>query len=132
MRVLIPKQTNCPHVNVLSQDNSEICLHPALTPGSVQNLTATVDTSKPSVTLNWNRPANAGYAGDVTKYEIHFWEEEEGCCNEKFVNGSTTNAVITWQSGIRALATFTFKVRAYAGDDVSQEWKTVSVYVGMW
>jgi len=47
--------------NIFSQGNSKIrvCLHPALTPGPVQNLTATVDTCKPSVTLNWDPPANA-------------------------------------------------------------------------
>ena len=105
-------------------------LYPALTPGPVQNLTATVDTNKPSVTLNWDRPTNARCAGDVTKYEVHFWEEEEGRHSEKFVNGSATTAVITWQSGIRALATFTFRVRAYCGDDVSQKWETVSAFVG--
>ena len=50
--------------------------------------------------------------------------------NEKVVNGSTTSSVITRESGLRPLTTFTFKVRAYSGDDVSREWRTVSRFIG--
>ena len=120
--------------NIFSQGNSKIrvCLYPALTPGPVQNLRATVDTCKPSVTLNWDPPANAGYAGDVTKYEVHFWDQEKSCYIEKIVNGSTTTTVITMESGLRPLATFTFEVRACSGDNISRDWKATSTFVGMW
>ena len=102
----------------------------ALTPDPVQNLTAVVDTHTPSVTLHWDPPANAAYAGYVTKYEVHF-NNDISFHGEKFVNGSTTTTVITRESGLRPLSTFTFKVRAYSGDDVSREWRTVSRFVGM-
>jgi len=90
-----------------------------------------VDTHDPSVTLNWYPPANAAYSGYVTKYEVHFQNHDSGFRGEKIVNGSTTTTVITRESGLRPLSTFTFKVRAYSGDDASQKWKTVSTFVGM-
>ena len=109
----------------------------ALTPDAVQNLTATVDTHKPSVTLKWDPPANAGNVGDVTKYQVRFWnkgcywDKERSCYNDKNVNGSTTTTVITRESGLRPLTTSTFEVRACCGDDISQKWRTVSTFVGM-
>ena len=84
------------------------------------------------MTLNWDPPANAGYAGDVTGYQIRFWDEAQDCYNEKVVRGSTTSVFITVESGLRPLTTPTFEVRACSGNDVSQEWKTVSTFVGMW
>ena len=98
----------------------------ALTPDPVQNLRAVVDTHTPSVTLSWDPPANAAYAGYVTKYEIHFWDNDSSFYDEKDVNGSTTTTVITRESGLIPLSTFTFKVRAC----VSGEWRTVSTFVG--
>ena len=126
--------------NIFSQGNSKIrvCLYPALTPGPVQNLRATVDTRKPSVTLNWDPPANAKHPGDVTNYQIRFWDNDRDlsklkCCNSvKLVKGSTTNIVITREPGLRPMTTFTFEVRARSGDSVCQEWKSVSTVVGMW
>ena len=103
----------------------------ALTPDTVQNLTAAVDSRKPSVTLKWDPPANAGHPGDVTKYQIRFWDKEKGCYNERTVDGSTTTTVITRESGLRPLTETTFVVRACSGDDVSQERRTVSRFVGM-
>ena len=103
----------------------------ALTPDPVQNLTAAVDAHNPSVTLNWDPPANAVHAGDITVYEIHFQDNNDRSFHgEKVVNGSTTTAVITRESGLRPLTTFTFKVRAYSGDCASREWRTVSTFVG--
>ena len=100
----------------------------ALTPDPVQNLTATVDAHNPSVTLNWDPPANSVHAGDITVYEIHFQDNNDSSFHgEKVVNGSTTTAVIT---GLRPLTTFTFNVRAYSGDCASLEWRTVSTFVG--
>jgi len=98
----------------------------AFTPDPVQNLTAVVDPHMPSVTLNWDPPANAAYPGYVTKYEIRFWGDDSSFYDERDVNGSTTTTVITRESGLSPLTTFTFKVRAC----VSGEWRTVSTFVG--
>ena len=103
----------------------------ALTPDPVQNLTPDVNSHEPSVTLNWDPPANAAHAGDITKYEICFQDNETHFSGVKVENGSTTATVITRQSGLRPLTTFTFNVRACSGDDVSREWRTVSTFVGM-
>ena len=101
----------------------------ALTPKPVKNLTASVDSHKPSVTLKWDAPANAGCAGDVTSYEIRFWEK--GCYKETTVNGSSTTAIITRETGLRPLTETSFQVRAHSGDDVCPEWRTVTTFVGM-
>ena len=94
-------------------------------------MTATVDAHKPLVTLKWDPPGNARYAGDVTNYQIRVWDKEKGCYNEKLVDGSTTTIVITRETGLRPLTETTFEVRACSGDDVSPKWKTVSTFVGM-
>ena len=106
----------------------------ALTPGPIQNLTATVDAHKPSVTLNWDPPANAGYPGCITKYQIQFWDKEKGCYNERplTVDGSRTSIVITREIGLRPLTTTTFEVRAYGGDDVSRETRTAPLILGVY
>ena len=83
----------------------------ALTPDPVQNLTAAVDTHTPSVILNWYPPANAAYPGDVTKYVICIQDSNSGFYGEKVVNCSTTTTVITRESGLSPLSTFTFGVR---------------------
>ena len=116
------------HVYII---NSYMVSFTAFTPDPVQNLTAAVDSHKPCVTLKWDPPANARHAGDVTMYQICFWDKEKGCYNEKIVNGSTTTTIITRESGLRSLTETTFGVRACSGDDVSPEWRTVSAFVGM-
>ena len=83
------------------------------------------------MTLKWDPPANAGDVGDVTKYQVRFWDKESCCYGGKTVNGSTTTTVITRESGLRPLTETTFGVRACSGDDVSREWRTVSTFVGM-
>ena len=110
---------------------SKYDLSTALTPDPVQNLTATVDSHKPAVTLKWDPPANAGNAGDVTNYVVWFRAGENDRYKEKIVKGSTTTTVITRECGLRPLTTTTFEVRASSGDDVSPEWRTVSTFVGM-
>ena len=82
------------------------------------------------MTLNWAPPANAENAGDITKYQVRFWDKEKSCYNEVFVDGSTTTTIITRDLGLRPLTMSTFEVRACSGDDVSQERKTVSTFVG--
>ena len=98
---------------------------------TVENLTARVDTHKPTVSLKWDPPANAGVVGDVIKYQVRFWDKKNGCYNEKLVDGSTTTTVITRESGLRPLTPSTFEVRACSGGNLSQEWRTVSTFVGM-
>ena len=82
------------------------------------------------MTLKWGPPANAANAGDVTNYQVRFWDKQKEHYNEKTVNGSTTTTVITRESGLTPLTTSTFEVRACSGDDASQEWRTVSTFVG--
>ena len=105
-------------------------LFTALTPGPVQNLTAAVDSHKPAVTLKWDPPANAGHEGDVTDYQVCFWDKERSCYKERFVDGSITTTIITRDSGLRPLTTSTFEVRACSGIDESQQWTAVSTFVG--
>ena len=134
--VAVCSQALCLFSWTSSQDRLNVIeitfLHPALTPGPVQNLTAAVDTHKPSVTLKWQPPANVLSKGDITKYTICFWNKENGFYTEKTVSGSTTTTKITRKCGLRPLTTTTFEVRAYSGDNVSRECKTVSRFVGMY
>ena len=102
----------------------------ALTPGPIQNLKVGVDSHKPAVTLKWDPPANAGYPGDVTDYHIRFWDNISCCYKEKYLDGSITTTVIKTESGLRPLTISTFEVRAHSGANVSQEWMTVSTFVG--
>jgi len=117
---------------VYSTAHLYIYIATALTPDPVRSLIAALDTHKPSVTLSWDPPANAAHAGCVTKYEIHFQDNDSSFHGEKAVDGSTTTTVITRESGLRPLTTFTFKVRAYSGDNASKEWRTVSRFIGMY
>jgi len=98
----------------------------ALTPDPVQNLTAVVDTRKPSVLLNWDPPANA--AGYVTNYEIRIQDNDSGFHWVEVVNGSTTTIII----GLRPLSTYTFTVGAYSFGNASQKWRTVSRFIGIY
>ena len=118
-------------IHVLPVNHTDIYLiATALTPGPVQNLKAAVDLYKPAVILKWDPPANAGCTGDVTDYQVRFGDKEKGCYNEFFVDGSITTTVITRELGLRPLTTSTFQVRAYSGIDESQEWTTMSTFVG--
>ena len=81
--------------------------------------------------MKWDSPANAGYPGDVTKYQVRFSDKERNCFNEKTVDGSTTTTVITRKAGLRPLTVTTFEVRACTCDDASQEWRSVSTFIGM-
>lgn len=44
---------------------------PAFVPGPVQNLRSSLDTSQPSLTLNWDKPNNIKTTDDVM-YDVHF------------------------------------------------------------
>ena len=88
-----------------------------------------IDPLKPSVMLKWEPPGNE-YAADVTGYQICYWCKEKGCYNKMLVDVSNTATVITRESGLKPLTISTFEVRACSGDDVGQEKKTVSAFVG--
>ena len=96
---------------------------------TARNLTAAADPLMPSVMLKWEPPGNE-YAADVTGYQICFWCKEKSCYNKMLVDASTTATVITRESGLKPLTMSTFEVRACSGDDVGQEKKTVSAFVG--
>ena len=80
--------------------------------------------------MKWDPPANAGYPGDVTKYQVRFWNKEKSCYNESTVDGSTTTTVITRESGLRPLTETTFEVKACTYGVASQEWRTATTFVG--
>ena len=117
-------------ISWLYNTNFLVYFFSAFTPDPVRKLTAAVDSHKPSVTLKWDPPANAGYPGYVTKYQVRFWDKEKGCYNESTVDGSTTTTVITRESGLRPLTVTTFEVRACSGRDVCPEWRTESAFIG--
>ena len=43
-----------------------------MVPGPVQNLRQTLDTNQPSLTLNWDKPKNSNFSGEVTVYDVYF------------------------------------------------------------
>ena len=77
-----------------------------------------VYTLRPSVMLKWDPPANAGYPGDVTKYQIYFLDGENVCYGMKDLNGFTTETIIIGVS--ESSKTSSIKVIAYSGENVSQ------------
>ena len=82
------------------------------------------------MTLKWDPPANAGYPGDVTDYHVCFWDNISCCYKEKYLDGSITTTVIKTESRLRPLTISMFEVRAHSGANISQEWMTVSTFVG--
>ena len=91
-----------------------------------------LDTSKPSLTLNWDRPFNAQTAEDVGTYNIRFRPSgrvrEDAYC-EMTVKSPTTSIVLTREDGLKPLTKYDFEVRAQ-NDDHEGEWSTVSEYIG--
>jgi len=91
-----------------------------------------LDTSKPSLILNWDRPFNAQTAEDVGTYNIRFRPSgrvrEDAYC-EMTVKSPTTSIVLTREDGLKPLTKYDFEVRAQ-NDDHEGEWSTVSEYIG--
>jgi len=95
-------------------------------------LRSVLDTSKPSLTLNWDRPNNTQSTEDVGMYNIRFRPSgsvrEDAYCMMT-VNAPTTSIVLTREDGLKTLTKYDFEVRAH-NDDHEGEWSTVSEYIG--
>ena len=116
-----------------------------LIPGPVLSLRSALDTSRPSLTLNWDKPNNATTAGDVTKYDIRFrpfrttahhggvlsqsgsGTQEDYC--KLTVDEPTTSALLTRESGLKPLIKYDFEVRARNATHEGK-WNKVSEYIG--
>ena len=104
-----------------------------LFPGEVQNLRAKMDTSTPSLILEWNKPSNCVTDQDVTSYDIRFRPsgspDEEGYCNVT-VRAPATSIVLTRESGLTPLVEYQFEVRA-KNPSYDGNWSSKSKYIGM-
>ena len=104
----------------------------ALVPEKVQNLKSVLDESKPSLTLNWDRPNNTQTFQDVRKYSIRFRPSgsvREDSYYKMTVSARITSIVLTREDGLKTLTKYDFEVRAQ-NDDQEGEWSTVSKYIG--
>ena len=94
-----------------------LCYAPAaLTPGYVQNLRSTLDTSLPTLTLNWDMPENMVNVTDgEVSYDIRFKPTRSGCegnyC-KKTVKPPATSVLLTWESGLKPLTKYDFEIQA--------------------
>ena len=104
-----------------------------LFPGEVQNLQAKMDTSTPSLILEWDKPSNCETDQDVTSYDIRFRPsgspDEESCCNMT-VRAPATSIVLTRESGLTPLVDYEFEVRA-KNPGYDGKWSSKSKYIGM-
>jgi len=104
----------------------------ALVPEKVQKLKSVLDESKPSLTLNWDRPYNTQTCEDVRAYTIRFRPSgsvrEDSYC-KMTVSARITSIVLTREDGLKTLTKYDFEVRAQ-NDDHEGEWSTVSEYIG--
>ena len=105
----------------------------ALVPEKVQNLKSVLDESKPSLTLNWDRPNNTQTFQDVRKYSIRFRPsgsvKEDAYCKVTVNSAPKMSIVLTRDDGLKPLTKYDFEVRAQ-NDDHEGEWSTVSEYIG--
>ena len=105
----------------------------ALAPGKVQKLRSVLDTSKPSLTLNWNRPKNIQTTEDVRTYNIRFRPsgsvKEDAYCKMTVNSAPKMSIVLMREDGLKPLTKYDFEVRAQ-NDDHEGEWSTVSEYIG--
>ena len=104
-----------------------------LFPGEVQNLRANMDTSTPSLILEWDKPLNCETDQDVTSYDIRFRPsgspDEESYCNMT-VRAPATSIVLTRESGLAPLVEYDFDVRA-KNSGYDGNWSSKSKYIGM-
>ena len=117
-----------------------------LIPGPVLSLKSALDASRPSLTLNWEKPNNVKTARDVTKYDIRFrpfqttthhcdiqsqsrsGPQEDYCTIT--VDEPTTSAFLARESGLKPLIKYDFEVRA-RNSSHEGKWSKVSEYIGM-
>jgi len=100
----------------------------ALAPGKVQKLRSVLEPSKPSLTLNWDRPNNTQTFQDVRTYNIRFKPSgsvrEDSYC-KMTVYAPITSIVLAREDGLKPMTKYDFEVRAQ-NDDHEGEWNTVS------
>ena len=101
----------------------------AVTPGPVQNLTATVDAHAPSVMLNWDPQDNQCESYPITKYDVRFKLEEGEHYNERTIEAPTVSIVLGRDLRLKPLLKYDFKVRA-RNAYIAGRWETVKKYVG--
>ena len=104
--------------------------HSALDPAPVQNLSADVDKSVPSVTLSWKPPVNVQNADELTGYLIRFNLLGSENYDDMTVSGATTSVVFTRESSqLVPLKHYHFQVKAQSARGEG-EWSDVSAYYG--
>ena len=95
------------------------------------NLTATVDTHKPSVMLKWDPPENAG---EVQTYDIRYRPSKSWWItpyHRTTVKTPATHVFLTREDGLKYFVTYDFEVRAGNADYVGQ-WIKLSKCMGMY
>lgn len=102
----------------------------ALIPGQVENLRSTLNTNKPSLFLNWDKPKNVQKIEDMSMYTIRFKPSGSvgDYCNMT-VKASTTSVHLKRRHGLKPLMKYDFQVRAQ-NDHHEGQWKRVSEYIG--
>ena len=105
-------------------------------PGQVQHLTVTNSSFLPSLTLNWEAPANALVAGDVLHYCIKITPTSsddianEDLPKEVVVEGDTTMLELSNMDGLQPLHGYMFEVRAKSCKQVTGDWSKVNGCLG--
>ena len=117
----------------LSSESFVACVFPDLVPGRVQNLISILDSSRPSLTLCWDKPVNCVIDEDVTAYDIRFSPsgnfDEEGHC-KMTVKAPARSIVLTRESGLKPLMKYKFEVRARNASNEGY-WNSELDYIGM-
>jgi len=101
-------------------------------PGRVQNLRSILDTNKPSLTLNWDKPNNVVTAEDLIAYDIRFrpavgWRKDYHMLT---VDSPVTSVLLTRENGLNPLTTYDFEVRAQNAVHNEGKWIKLSKYIG--
>ena len=106
-----------------------------MTPGPVQNLKLTLDQNKPSLTLDWEPPANIDLSNpsELTQYEISFKStKEQEQCIQKIVSSPSTTLTLTRRSGLILDSVCQFSVRAKNCYDQTGKWVSKKMLIGMY
>ena len=103
-----------------------------MTPGPVQNLKLTLDRNKPSLTLDWEPPANIDLSNpaELTQYEISTKEQEHSI--QKIVSSPSTTITLTSRSGLILDSVCQISVRAKNCYDQTGEWVSKTMLIGMY
>lgn len=110
----------------------------AVVPGLVQHLAVTQDASSPSLTLNWDAPANVLECGEVLQYCIRITSDDDdddtaaghALSKEVVVEGDTTMMELSSRDGLQPLRGYMFEVRAKSCKHATGNWSKVDGFVG--